>query len=60
MTSRGLFGWSPPCQQPLTSVSEVSEPPESSSPYMDITTEPIGPEVDDVEDEMEEIEVTGI
>lgn len=56
MTSRGLFGWSPPRQQPLTPVSEVSEPPESPSPYMDITTEPVGPEVDDVEDEMEEIE----
>ncbi|GJW15088.1 ABC transporter B family member 6 [Tanacetum coccineum] len=56
MTSRGLFGWSPPRQQPLTPVSEVSEPPESPSPYMDITTEPVGPEVDDVDDELEEIE----
>ncbi|CAN8317297.1 unnamed protein product [Cochlearia groenlandica] len=35
MTSRGLFGWSPPHIQPLTPVSEVSEPPESPSPYLD-------------------------
>ncbi|KAG8380726.1 hypothetical protein BUALT_Bualt06G0045900 [Buddleja alternifolia] len=35
MISRGLFGWSPPHIQPLTPVSEVSEPPESPSPYMD-------------------------
>nr|GMD01991.1 ABC transporter B family member 6-like [Ipomoea batatas] len=35
MVSRGLFGWSPPHIQPLTPVSEVSEPPESPSPYMD-------------------------
>ncbi|PWA49389.1 AAA+ ATPase domain-containing protein [Artemisia annua] len=54
---QSLFGWSPPRQQPLTPVSEVSEPTESPSPYMDITTVPVGPEVDDVEDEMEEIEV---
>lgn len=33
MVSRGLFGWSPPHVQPLTPVSEVSEPPESPSPY---------------------------
>ncbi|EOA23399.1 hypothetical protein CARUB_v10016575mg [Capsella rubella] len=33
--SRGLFGWSPPHMQPLTPVSEVSEPPESPSPYLD-------------------------
>ncbi|KAJ6822507.1 ABC transporter B family member 20 [Iris pallida] len=32
MTSRGLFGWSSPVQ-PLTPVSEVSEPPESPLPY---------------------------
>lgn len=30
---RTLFGWSPPHIQPLTPVSEVSEPPESPSPY---------------------------
>ncbi|KAL1201251.1 ABC transporter B family member 20 [Cardamine amara subsp. amara] len=35
MISRGLFGWSPPHMQPLTPVSEVSEPPESPSPYLD-------------------------
>ncbi|KAG2326387.1 hypothetical protein Bca52824_009115 [Brassica carinata] len=35
MVSRGLFGWSPPHIQPLTPVSEVSEPPESPSPYLD-------------------------
>uniref|UniRef100_A0A803MVM4 ABC transporter B family member 20 n=1 Tax=Chenopodium quinoa TaxID=63459 RepID=A0A803MVM4_CHEQI len=37
--SRGLFGWSPPHIQPLTPVSEVSEPPESPSPYMDMNPE---------------------
>lgn len=31
--SRSLFGMSPPHIQPLTPVSEVSEPPESPSPY---------------------------
>jgi ATP-binding cassette, subfamily B (MDR/TAP), member 1 len=35
MASRGIFGWSPPHVQPLTPVSEVSEPPESPSPYVD-------------------------
>lgn len=35
MVQRGLFGWSPPHIQPLTPVSEVSEPPESPSPYTD-------------------------
>ncbi|KAJ8759893.1 hypothetical protein K2173_009994 [Erythroxylum novogranatense] len=39
MISRGLFGWSPPHIQPLTPVSEVSEPPESPSPYMDTNAE---------------------
>ncbi len=34
--SRTLFGWSSPHIQPLTPVSEVSEPPESPSPYVDI------------------------
>ncbi|KAK4425202.1 ABC transporter B family member 20 [Sesamum alatum] len=51
MISRGLFGWSPPHIQPLTPVSEVSEPPESPSPYMDTGTgeaEPV-----EVEDEMD-------
>lgn len=32
MISRGLFGWSSPHIQPLTPVSEVSEPPESPLP----------------------------
>lgn len=40
MISRGLFGWSPPHIQPLTPVSEVSEPPESPSPYLDSHAEP--------------------
>lgn len=40
MISRGLFGWSPPHIQPLTPVSEVSEPPESPSPYLDSNAEP--------------------
>jgi ATP-binding cassette subfamily B (MDR/TAP) protein 1 len=39
MISRGLFGWSPPHIQPLTPVSEVSEPPESPSPYLDNSAE---------------------
>ncbi|KFK34765.1 hypothetical protein AALP_AA5G190700 [Arabis alpina] len=33
MISRGLFGWSPTHMQPLTPVSEISEPPETPSPY---------------------------
>ncbi|KAH9619199.1 hypothetical protein KSS87_016909 [Heliosperma pusillum] len=55
MISRGLFGWSPPHIQPLTPVSEVSEPPESPSPYMDmnpdgtVTGLPV-----DTEEEMED------
>ncbi|XP_057840073.2 ABC transporter B family member 20 [Cryptomeria japonica] len=32
MMSKGFFGWSPPHIQPLTPVSEVSEPPESPLP----------------------------
>lgn len=39
MISRGLFGLSPPHIQPLTPVSEVSEPPESPSPYLDMSAE---------------------
>ncbi|OEL12840.1 ABC transporter B family member 20 [Dichanthelium oligosanthes] len=35
MVPTGLFGWSSPHVQPLTPVSEVSEPPESPSPYGD-------------------------
>ncbi|OVA18271.1 ABC transporter [Macleaya cordata] len=56
MVSRGLFGWSPPHIQPLTPVSEVSEPPESPSPYLDSNVESVT--VDDEEgiDESEEIE----
>lgn len=57
MISRGLFGWSPPHIQPLTPVSEVSEPPESPSPYIDTSAEVSGavpgPPADDGE-EMEE------
>ncbi|KAJ3676517.1 hypothetical protein LUZ60_003929 [Juncus effusus] len=62
MVSRGLFGWSPPHVQPLTPVSEVSEPPESPSPYADPTAEGggggddggVGPAGE--EDEMDEAE----
>ncbi|KAL3650141.1 ABC transporter B member 20 [Castilleja foliolosa] len=52
MISRGLFGWSPPHIQPLTPVSEVSEPPESPSPYMDMGTGEAEPM--EVEEEMDE------
>ncbi|KAK6145325.1 hypothetical protein DH2020_022145 [Rehmannia glutinosa] len=58
MISRGLFGWSPPHIQPLTPVSEVSEPPESPSPYMDMGTgeaEPVEVE-DEIDGEGEEME----
>ncbi|KAG9160808.1 hypothetical protein Leryth_008642 [Lithospermum erythrorhizon] len=51
MVSRGLFGWSPPHVQPLTPVSEVSEPPESPSPYLDMNGESMQV---DVEEDMEE------
>lgn len=58
MISRGLFGWSPPHIQPLTPVSEVSEPPESPSPYVDASVEGGGPAGAQVEpeEEMEEPE----
>ncbi|KAI3412577.1 uncharacterized protein J3R85_017199 [Psidium guajava] len=58
MISRGLFGWSPPHIQPLTPVSEVSEPPESPSPYVDTNAEAGGPAGAQVEpeEEMEEPE----
>lgn len=56
MVSRGLFGWSPPHVQPLTPVSEVSEPPESPSPYMDSGAEAVPVEDDGAVDEVEEIE----
>lgn len=55
MISRGLFGWSPPHIQPLTPVSEVSEPPESPSPYLDASAETSGQPVEP-EEEMEEPE----
>ncbi|KAL5554800.1 hypothetical protein UlMin_042201 [Ulmus minor] len=55
MISRGLFGWSPPHIQPLTPVSEVSEPPESPSPYLDASAETAGQPVEP-EEEMEEPE----
>lgn len=58
MISRGLFGWSPPHIQPLTPVSEVSEPPESPSPYTDMGTgeaEPVEVE-DEIDAENEEME----
>ncbi|PIN07940.1 Peptide exporter, ABC superfamily [Handroanthus impetiginosus] len=58
MISRGLFGWSPPHIQPLTPVSEVSEPPESPSPYLDTgTAEAVPVEVEDeIDAEGEEME----
>ncbi|XWS56534.1 hypothetical protein CRYUN_Cryun09bG0093500 [Craigia yunnanensis] len=59
MISRGLFGWSPPHIQPLTPVSEVSEPPESPSPYLDTTAEAAAAAAAaqvEAEEEMEEAE----
>ncbi|KAJ9540044.1 hypothetical protein OSB04_026550 [Centaurea solstitialis] len=56
MVSRGLFGWSPPHVQPLTPVSEVSEPPESPSPYMDMSNDALPVEAEEEMEEEEEIE----
>lgn len=58
MISRGLFGWSPPHIQPLTPVSEVSEPPESPSPYIDNTAEGPGavPAQPEQEEEVEDVD----
>ncbi|GAV76057.1 ABC_tran domain-containing protein/ABC_membrane domain-containing protein [Cephalotus follicularis] len=58
MISRGLFGWSPPHIQPLTPVSEVSEPPESPSPYLDPSSDAAAAAQAQVEaeEEMEEAE----
>ncbi|KAL6980474.1 ABC transporter B member 20 [Sarracenia purpurea var. burkii] len=56
MINRGLFGWSPPHIQPLTPVSEVSEPPESPSPYLDTSAEAVPVEVEEEIEEAEEIE----
>lgn len=56
MVSRGLFGWSPPHVQPLTPVSEVSEPPESPSPYLDFGAETSASQQVEAEEEMEEME----
>ncbi|KAG9145335.1 hypothetical protein Leryth_008264 [Lithospermum erythrorhizon] len=57
MISRGLFGWSPPHIQPLTPVSEVSEPPESPSPYMDMSADALPMEIEeDMDAEVEEME----
>ncbi|KAI3520029.1 hypothetical protein L1887_09250 [Cichorium endivia] len=56
MISRGLFGWSPPHIQPLTPVSEVSEPPESPSPYMDTSNDALPVEAEEEMEETEEIE----
>jgi len=56
MGSRGIFGWSSP-PQPLTPVTEGSEPPESPSPYGDFYVDPDVPVVEDEEEEeFEEIE----
>ncbi|KAF5178988.1 Abc transporter b family protein [Thalictrum thalictroides] len=54
MVSRGLFGWSPPHIQPLTPVSEVSEPPESPLPYFESSVEPV--QLDDDNENIEEFE----
>ncbi|XP_061976784.1 ABC transporter B family member 20 [Populus nigra] len=60
MIPRGLFGWSPPHIQPLTPVSEVSEPPESPSPYLDASAEAAAAaaqaEAEEEIDEAEEME----
>lgn len=61
MISRGLFGLSPPHIQPLTPVSEVSEPPESPSPYIDNTAEgpgavPAQPEQEEEPDDIDDVE----
>ncbi|CAI9092472.1 OLC1v1027712C1 [Oldenlandia corymbosa var. corymbosa] len=57
MISRGLFGWSPPHIQPLTPVSEVSEPPESPSPYLDTGIDGAQVELEEeIDAEAEEIE----
>ncbi|KAI3793371.1 hypothetical protein L1987_35990 [Smallanthus sonchifolius] len=56
MVSRGLFGWSPPHIQPLTPVSEVSDPPESPSPYMDTSNDVLPVEAEEEMEDPEEIE----
>ncbi|KAI8030440.1 ABC transporter B family member 20 [Camellia lanceoleosa] len=56
MISRGLFGWSPPHIQPLTPVSEVSEPPESPSPYLDTSAEPVPVDMEEDMEDGEEME----
>ncbi|CAK9168912.1 unnamed protein product [Ilex paraguariensis] len=55
MSARGVFGWSPPHMQPLTPVSEVSEPPESPFAYVEPGIEAVGPADDEeeIEDEAE-------
>lgn len=57
MVSRGLFGWSSPHIQPLTPVSEVSEPPESPSPYLDVNADAVPPEEEEEVDEPEEVDL---
>jgi hypothetical protein len=47
--SRTLFGWSSPHIQPLTPVSEVSEPPESPSPYNLDTGSDFGEQVSELQ-----------
>ncbi|KAH7427059.1 hypothetical protein KP509_10G028600 [Ceratopteris richardii] len=54
MLPRGLFGWSPPHVQPLTPVSEVSEPPESPSPYLDVGADAVPVDDDGIPEDMEE------
>ncbi|XLR20489.1 hypothetical protein HN51_067295 [Arachis hypogaea] len=56
MVSRELFGWSPPHIQTLTPVSEVSEPPESPSLYIDPGAETSASQQVEVEEEIEEPE----
>ncbi|XP_024526163.1 ABC transporter B family member 20 [Selaginella moellendorffii] len=59
MLNKGLFGWSPPHIQPLTPVSEVSEPPESPSPYLDAGGDAI-PVDDDVLEDEEDIDFSPV
>lgn len=55
MASRAVFGWSPPHPQPLTPVSEMSEPPESPLPYSIPDVDPGNDDDDDEDDEVEEV-----
>ena len=56
MLPRSLLGLPPQSVQPLTPVSEVSEPPESPSPYLDVGEEPVPIDEDGILDE-DEVEI---